>query len=506
MKLTWKSMLGTGVAGMVMSLGAAQVLASAGTCSPCCPPDEQDGRAVRVIRGAEPSMADVTLDFGGAGTGRVLRLAPVLSGGSEFVRAPSLSTAYVLRVDPAQRLGGTLSLALDRPGDEQPAGKGERRARAVARAASGGDGESSMVIVKDDDSVSIKMENGKITSVERNGKKVPLDRVKREGGNVKVLDEKGTAVFEFNIETDNNGGEVRVESLDAPGGGPARVRRLNGLGAGPAGELRFDTAVGGLRGARVVQGMQVEPPKVMIGIQLADPDRSLLGHFGLEAGDATLVSGVYDDLPAAKAGLEPYDIIVGVDGKEPAGQDVVRRALRETDENGTVKLTVIHRGQKHDVKIKVAKYEAEKLEKSKVKSIALGMDVFGRGGEEGGANRLFVTPGAKGFTFTTPQEWWRSDLSPEAQAQARQEMDRALKSGEQARKVVGEALKKEAARRADEQARAFAKGDMAPEGGADVDRLKGIEERMERLEKMIEKMIERHENQRGGDRAPERRS
>src|SRR5436190_12734542 len=44
---------------------------------------------------------------------------------------------------------------------------------------------------------SVKIENGKVTNAEVDGKKIPKSRVKNKGGKVQILDEDGTVLKSF---------------------------------------------------------------------------------------------------------------------------------------------------------------------------------------------------------------------------------------------------------------------------------------------------------------------
>lgn len=59
-----------------------------------------------------------------------------------------------------------------------------------------------------------------------------------------------------------------------------------------------------------------------LGITIQNPDQSLAESFGMKKPGGALVSSVENDSPAAKAGLEPGDVILSVNGK---GDRVVER-------------------------------------------------------------------------------------------------------------------------------------------------------------------------------------
>ncbi|MCA9295044.1 MAG: hypothetical protein KC983_00975, partial [Phycisphaerales bacterium] len=70
-----------------------------------------------------------------------------------------------------------------------------------------------------------------------------------------------------------------------------------------------------------------EPPKVMLGVHLDRPSEAVMYHLGLDRSACTMLSGIYEGLPAYEAGLRQYDVIVAIDGHAPAGPDDVRAVL-----------------------------------------------------------------------------------------------------------------------------------------------------------------------------------
>jgi membrane-associated protease RseP (regulator of RpoE activity) len=248
----------------------------------------------------------------------------------------------------------------------------------------------------DGKTVTVRGKDGDL-SAEIDGKPVPAERVRRTDSGVTITDEDGTVVFDQPVpDTDTMtvrvgpGGATRIF---APRAGGGRGMSFYGRGFGPG---------------AAAAGVPVEEPRVMIGVQLADPDASLRGHFGIKADEATLVSAVYEGLPAQAAGLEPYDIIVGINGQAPAGPAAVRKVLRDIDPGASVKVDVLHKGERKTVTLTPERYDREKIEKAKVNAIAalerdapLAAAIAGAPGVQtwsfqGGMPYVGVTPGANG--------------------------------------------------------------------------------------------------------------
>lgn len=205
----------------------------------------------------------------------------------------------------------------------------------------------------------IQMSGDRVTRATVDGEEVPADRIVREGRTIELKAADGTTLHTHTL----------------PETSALTLRNFYSLsGRAPS---AFGGAGGGNAGALLDAQVMVEPPPVMIGVSMMDVDATLRGHLGLEPGTATLISAVYDTLPASAAGLEPYDVIVSIDGKEPASPDDVRAALRERKDGDEIRLGVIHRGQKREATIKLEKYDAERFKAVKVRAIAAANEAEG---------------------------------------------------------------------------------------------------------------------------------
>ena len=82
-----------------------------------------------------------------------------------------------------------------------------------------------------------------------------------------------------------------------------------------------------------------------IGLQIQD----------VEEGKGVRVQGVDDESPASKAGIKDGDIITKANGKDVAGVDQLRNAIKELKEGDTVKLTYKRDGKNQTADIKIPK-------------------------------------------------------------------------------------------------------------------------------------------------------
>lgn len=175
--------------------------------------------------------------------------------------------------------------------------------------------------------------DGDQVRVLRDGKEVPHAQLLQKDGHI--------------IITDKDGNEVHAMSLKME---PGRYGYTFG-----------DTNMLGGLFAQTAEAA----PRVMLGVQMAEPGPALEKHLRLDPGTATLISGVYEGLPAHKAGIVEYDIIIKVDGNSPADNATIRKVLAERDPGSEVTFTVIHEGKPNEVTVTLLGYDKDALEKAK---------------------------------------------------------------------------------------------------------------------------------------------
>jgi hypothetical protein len=79
-----------------------------------------------------------------------------------------------------------------------------------------------------------------------------------------------------------------------------------------------------------------------------------------------MLTGVYEGLPAFEAGLVEYDIITEVNGKAPADPATIRKLLAESEPGQALKFTVISKGQKKPIQLQLAAFDKEQMSKAKL--------------------------------------------------------------------------------------------------------------------------------------------
>ena len=108
---------------------------------------------------------------------------------------------------------------------------------------------------------------------------------------------------------------------------------------------------------KLVKYGQVTRPAIGIGlVELSavtvDDQKSLLKIPDTVKGGVVVMS-LTPNGPAAKAGIQKYDVITGIDGKTVTGQADLREELYKHDLNDTVAITYYHQAEKKTVKVKL---------------------------------------------------------------------------------------------------------------------------------------------------------
>lgn len=233
----------------------------------------------------------------------------------------------------------------------------------VERSQPGASSESSYAFSTSDNgrTVKIEMKNGVVTHAEIDGKTIPDNRIERDGDTIRLKGDNGETLYEHSMSMPDVPDVPDIASF-----APMAPRALT-LGKPGRGAFAISSKSNPFAYA---SGQPATPPPVMVGIQMATPDSSLRGHLGLKEGSCTMLSAVHEGLPASKAGLSPYDIIVSIDGKDDASPDAIRAALKDRKAGDTVKLGVIQKGVRKDVTLTVDAYDRKRLDEAKVNAIA----------------------------------------------------------------------------------------------------------------------------------------
>ncbi len=178
--------------------------------------------------------------------------------------------------------------------------------------------DSPMAAFSDRQTIEVRIEDGDI-SVKVDGEEIPADRIIRgDDERIIILDEDGNEISVIGGGFGEGQRGPRYRFRRGPRGDAPRAR--------PGPQFEID----------------VPHPKVMLGIHLAKPGKALQRHLGLEPDSTTMISGLYEGLPAHDAGLDQFDIITAIDGQTPADPHSIHEALADKEPGDTVTLSVIH--------------------------------------------------------------------------------------------------------------------------------------------------------------------
>lgn len=90
-----------------------------------------------------------------------------------------------------------------------------------------------------------------------------------------------------------------------------------------------------------------------IGVELADVSSSTAAQAGVESSRTCIITAVSFGSAAERAGLQQYDIVTRIDGRDYATVSALREAIRARHAGETLNLTVIRAGKPQDVTVTV---------------------------------------------------------------------------------------------------------------------------------------------------------
>jgi serine protease Do len=115
-----------------------------------------------------------------------------------------------------------------------------------------------------------------------------------------------------------------------------------------------------------------------LGAMIQDLNEDLAESFGFDTAEGVLVGDVVEDGPAAKAGLQPGDIVVSFDGKKMANANQLRNAVAATDPNTASKLEIYRDGNRRTLTVSIGVLDSDQICSARPGSVSnneLGMNV-----------------------------------------------------------------------------------------------------------------------------------
>lgn len=144
-----------------------------------------------------------------------------------------------------------------------------------------------------------------------------------------------------------------------------------------------------------------------LGVGIQDLTPELADYYGIDREKGVLVTRVYEDNPADKAGIKPNDIIIAVDGKEVATSRELSRVIADSPIGKKTAIRLIRDGKEKTVYVKLTKRDDSRLptERPAETGNELGIEVrelepetarrFGFDEDEQGLLITAVSPGSK---------------------------------------------------------------------------------------------------------------
>lgn len=98
-----------------------------------------------------------------------------------------------------------------------------------------------------------------------------------------------------------------------------------------------------------------------LGAQLQDLDPDLAEAFGIKARTGAVLVNVIENSPAARAGLQPGDVVVEINGETVESAAALRNEVALSRVGEKLTLTYIREGKRRNIKIKVAERETAEM-------------------------------------------------------------------------------------------------------------------------------------------------
>lgn len=122
--------------------------------------------------------------------------------------------------------------------------------------------------------------------------------------------------------------------------------------------------------AQIVKNGKVQRGR--LGIAIQELNQSLSDSFGLKNSMGALVSSVENESPAAKAGLEPGDVILSLNGKAISSSSELPLLVADIPPGESARLQVWRKGATREIEVKVGAQKEVKLASAESKKEAQG--------------------------------------------------------------------------------------------------------------------------------------
>ncbi|MSR41501.1 MAG: PDZ domain-containing protein [Phycisphaerales bacterium] len=240
----------------------------------------------------------------------------------------------------------------------------------------------------DKQQVELRIENGNM-SASVNGEAIDASRVRKTEHGYEILAADGSVMK-----------SIAVQAMhEKSGGKEQRVVVMRQLVAAAADDENNEN---------VEVRLEFAAP-VMIGVQLGELDEALCSHLAIDASKSTLLVNVMEGLPAAKAGLQKFDVVVGVGEGTDGSVDAIRAALASMKPGETMQLKIRRGAETLTKSIDVVASDVSAMAMPEELEFAISLDgEEGEDGEDGvsvqaEATAIFVGPDGKPIEMKMPK-------------------------------------------------------------------------------------------------------
>lgn len=200
------------------------------------------------------------------------------------------------------------------------------------------------IVVKDGEHTLEFTRAGEKMSAKVNGKEVPAKRIVEADNVIIIRGENGEPLFTLNRQ----GNGISFRSGDAS---KDKMMTLRADG---------DVAITSAPGEGIYTlATTMKPPKAMIGITMGEIEDVTASQLGVKPDEVVLVTGVAPNLPAAKAGLKQYDVIVKVDGQKPVTEGRIREIITKREPGEKVGLVVLRESKPMEFEVELQEFKAD---------------------------------------------------------------------------------------------------------------------------------------------------
>jgi hypothetical protein len=188
-------------------------------------------------------------------------------------------------------------------------------------------GYSQMVLAGDEGTLILFVRDADDVTAILNGQVVPAEQIVRDGDRLRVTSPEGETLF-----------DVRVATADAIGNRyPTGVFGVTGPAAGAfwgqAADLRFATS------------------RKLIGVTTTPIDAALAAQLDVDPEQVFMINAVNSGMPAEQAGVQPWDVVLEIDGEPPGTVERLRSVLHEKAPGETVRLSILRKGETLDLDV-----------------------------------------------------------------------------------------------------------------------------------------------------------